>query len=193
MAKENRLVWVFEARTGIVYVDELNFGTTVTHLIVSPNGNDRKPVLSILESTGRPSVCLAAGFFPKTGQMTLMNQKDENHQLPVEQAPLSSSKTYFFVGLSRDGESIKTCSLNDAKVEQVIPNVTDEVNDKNIPEKIQVKVCEKQPTDRNVTRIDSKHNDPKVNFMSLVVNFLRILFAKTVTFNMLMTVKAVVF
>ncbi|XP_064194478.1 uncharacterized protein LOC135256540 isoform X2 [Anguilla rostrata] len=148
-------------------------------------------MLSILESkepAARP-VCLATGFFPKNGQMDLTSDKGQKSQIPLDNATLSSDKTYFFVGLSEG--PIENCSLHGVTVHKEVPRITEE--DKKSDTETQERQCV-PPTAENVTEISTKHNDyPKMNFMSLAVNGLRILFAKTVTFNMLMTLKAVVF
>ncbi|KAG5847476.1 hypothetical protein ANANG_G00126460 [Anguilla anguilla] len=152
-------------------------------------------MLSILENkehADRP-VCLATGFFPKKDYMDLtsdaLTPKDQKRSIPLDNAPLSSDKTYFFVGLSKG--PIENCSLHGVTVHKEVPRITEEDNKSDT--ETQERQCVPPPAE-NVTEISTKHNDyPKMNFMSLAVNGLRILFAKTVTFNMLMTLKAVVF
>ncbi|XP_035276579.1 uncharacterized protein LOC118229037 [Anguilla anguilla] len=154
-------------------------------------GDNREPMLSILENKEHPDlpVCLATGFFPKDGHMNLMSDKGPKSPIVLNNAPLSSDKTYFFVGLSKG--PIENCSLHGVTESKEVPRITEE--DKKSDTETQERQCV-PPTAENVTEISTKHNDyPKVNFMSLAVNGLRILFAKTVTFNMLMTLKAVVF
>ncbi|KAJ8270256.1 hypothetical protein GJAV_G00112190 [Gymnothorax javanicus] len=165
----------------IVYADKLTFGTG-TSLTVIPKGNNRMPVLSILQTKDLTlSVCLATGFFPRTSPMELTVAKtgeggEKKQSIPTDNAALSSSKTYFFAGFSKNGEPIETCSLNGTETttapqtEEDDPPVTESI--------VHSPVEDCKPI--NDTILDSG-GSPKVNFIcsflemleNMVLSFVR--------------------
>lgn len=78
------------------------------------------PTLSILTSHGsneKLETCLAAGFFPKEGEVSLYtgdNVTPENHT--VENAAMSAAGTYYYAAFSKDG--IKTCAMKDVSLDK---------------------------------------------------------------------------
>ncbi|KAG9343109.1 hypothetical protein JZ751_014081 [Albula glossodonta] len=101
------------------------------------------------------------------------------------EAVLASSKTYYFAGFRKDdGNKIYNCTMDGLQPKESGTDATQKTP----------LVCEPKAEAKNSTVKIIKNIDyPKMNFMSLVVNGLRVLFAKTVTFNMMMTLKALVF
>lgn len=74
------------------------------------------PVVSILTSSGTGSswrTCLAAGFFPKQGELSLnLNNPEETQNYSFTNAVLSKTdKIYYYAAFSQ--KEIKTCKMND--------------------------------------------------------------------------------
>ncbi|XP_034147407.1 uncharacterized protein LOC117594261 [Esox lucius] len=114
-------------------------------------------------------------------------------------AALSSSNTFYYAGYSEDG--IENCEMMNVKAERT-KSTSDDDGTKSTSDNDPTKgsdiavptsvVCkdEEPPSDQTDTNYP---NYTKVNFTSLVVYGLRVLFAKAVAFNVLFTVKALVF
>ncbi|KAJ8378496.1 hypothetical protein AAFF_G00239600 [Aldrovandia affinis] len=172
LAKHEMPVWLkvfFEVRADNVYAEELTFGSG-THLTVTPKGSPKDPFLSILTGNSeQSSVCLATGFFPKTGSMNLTTKKGQNDPISTDSAVLTSDKTYFFAAISKKGEAIQRCSLNGFTAE--IASETDNDQEKAMEKAME---CEPQPTAENSTMdhhqilpsiIIERTDYPKVNFI----------------------------
>ncbi|KAI1882947.1 hypothetical protein AGOR_G00240130 [Albula goreensis] len=100
------------------------------------------------------------------------------------EAVLAFSKTYYFAGFRKDnGNKIHNCTMDEAKATESDTEARQETSP----------TCKPEAEAKSSTVKTIKNDYPKLNFMSLVVNGLRVLFAKTVTFNMMMTLKALVF
>lgn len=74
------------------------------------------PTVSILTSSDTGSswrACLAAGFFPKQGELSLnLSNTEETKNYNVTDAVLSKTdKTYYYAAFSQ--KEIKTCKMND--------------------------------------------------------------------------------
>ncbi|CAB1326182.1 unnamed protein product [Coregonus sp. 'balchen'] len=170
--------------------DKLTFGKAI-NLIVQPNGTRAHPILSILtplgESSGDdPKVCLATGFFPREENMklTLGNNKSVDHS--TSNAALSSRRTYYYAGFSK--ENIKHCVMEG--ITKAHDEDKDDFTDNTTATTASV-ICKDEPLN-NATA--TNHTDyTKMNFTAVVVYGLRVLFAKAVAFNVLFTVKALVF
>ncbi|TRZ04226.1 hypothetical protein DNTS_029918 [Danionella cerebrum] len=118
-------------------------------------------IMSPLEGPG-PDICLASGFFPREKLMTLTGESQSRKILDTRNASLfKSSKTYYYAGFTQ-GE-IQTCEM-DGKTQT-----------KN---KMEEKVTNPLP------------GNPKANTISLLFTGLRVLLAKCVGVNVLLTVKA---
>ncbi|KAL0966036.1 hypothetical protein UPYG_G00289890 [Umbra pygmaea] len=164
-------------------------------LTVNPKGNPIAPTLSVLIppggiESGNPEVCLASGFSPRNKLMTLTVESN-NVNLNTSTAALSSKgNSFYFAGYSN--KHIETCQMDGIKTKTTddVPDKVTEVpgSTRAVPTAV---ICKEETLD-NVT--DTTYPDyTKVNFTSLVVYGLRVLFAKAVAFNVLFTVKALVF
>lgn len=93
-----------------------------------PEGIAARPTLSILTplhksgDDDQPKVCLATGFFPSTKNMNLILGNNDTVQLSTTKAALSSTRTYFFAGFSK--ENIKRCEM-DGNVEPPVDDKDD--------------------------------------------------------------------
>eukprot|EP00063_Salmo_salar_P020643 XP_013995478.1 PREDICTED: uncharacterized protein LOC106569063 [Salmo salar] len=163
---------------------------------IDNEGIAARPTLSILTplhksgDDDQPKVCLATGFFPSTKNMNLILGNNDTVQLSTTKAALSSTRTYFFAGFSK--ENIKRCEM-DGNVEPPVDDKDDstDVSNYNTTATTASVNCKDEPLN-NVTT--TNYTDyTKMNFTSLVVYGLRVLFAKAVAFNVLFTVKALVF
>ncbi|XP_066577748.1 T cell receptor delta constant [Amia ocellicauda] len=150
-------------------------------LYVNPKTKDKKPSLSLMVpyNVTKPEACLASEFFPRSGNMVLSPTDTK----PVKNAPLSmKQKVFYFVGISEN--EIENCELQEVKTKR--ENTNKQPATVTPPE--EVSSCNgTSPKTRDKT------DYPKINFVTLTVNGLRMVFAKTVTFNVLMTVRAMVF
>ncbi|XP_060729578.1 uncharacterized protein LOC132848092 [Tachysurus vachellii] len=170
--------------------DPLLFGKPINLHVEPKNVPQSLPELSILSSYGNNEkweTCLAASFSPKEGTLSLSleNKKSVNHT--VDRAVMSNDGTYYFATFSKD--AIETCQMKNKSI------------DRN-----SVKSPDCGPTDltespTNVTdltnsteilKLETKtySGDPKGNTMQLFVIGLRLLLAKAVGVNILMTFKA---
>lgn len=77
--------------------------------------NPSVPTLSILTShDNKGETCLAAGFYPKEGKLSLYTSNDnDGKDYNVDKvAVLSTTKTYYYAAFSED--AIETCKMNSA-------------------------------------------------------------------------------
>ncbi|KAJ8011939.1 hypothetical protein DPEC_G00063520 [Dallia pectoralis] len=116
--------------------------------------------------------------------------KKNSDPLQITTAALSSRNTFYFAGYSK--EQIESCEMSGVNVDKTTPVIKDDSpkgSDRPVPTSV---VCKDEQPFSNAT--DTNYpNYTKMNFTSLVVYGLRILFAKAVAFNVLFTVKALVF
>ncbi|KAG7329880.1 hypothetical protein KOW79_006102 [Hemibagrus wyckioides] len=169
--------------------DPLLFGKPIT-LRVEPNVEiNSPPLLSILSSIGGEDSCLAAGFSPKAGTLSLITASSiVNHT--VNRAVLSNQKTYYFAAFS---ENINECHMNSIKAYKTEEKPT--ATTANCEKTNTVTDSMSDTQSNNSTEIvkpetKSYSGDPKGNTMQLIVTGLRLLLAKAVGVNILMTLKA---
>ncbi|KAM4605742.1 uncharacterized protein trdc isoform 1-T2 [Polymixia lowei] len=91
------------------------------------------------------------------------------------------TNSYYFAGFSKD--NIESCEMNGITVQQdtatAAPTTVAPV----------AVLCEEDPASYNTIQTDNT----KFNFSLLVVTGLRVLFTKTLAFNMILTIKALIF
>ncbi|XP_062848920.1 uncharacterized protein LOC134311246 [Trichomycterus rosablanca] len=127
-------------------------------------------------------MCLAAGFSPKEGTMSLSLEKTgqlSSHS--VSTAVLSKSGTYYYAAFSTDG--IKECEFMKETASKVKLVKSTPPPQEECPQIDNTAVI----TNTNNTRVSS---DPKGKSMTVLVNGLRLLLAKAVALNVMMTIKA---
>ncbi|XP_051985092.1 uncharacterized protein LOC127645492 [Xyrauchen texanus] len=168
--------------------DPLTFGKPISLTVLPKDAIPTAPSLSImspLKGDGK-DICLAAGFFPRDKNMILTANGKSPVTLPTtSNAPLFiSSKTYYYAGFNED--DIEQCQMDQVVMTKTKTNVDIPVTDK--PEKFPIP----QNCKMNASSISASvfTDGPKVNSMTLLVTGLRILLAKCVAINVLMTVKA---
>ncbi|XP_037400280.1 T cell receptor delta constant [Pygocentrus nattereri] len=127
-------------------------------------------------------MCLAAGFFPKGRNMTLtVGDKTVSHA--VDNAVLSTtSGKYYYAKYST--EDITNCEMNGEKANKQSPNANENRKEGN-----QI-YCKPSNKGTNKTEEISNTDDFKRNSLSLLVTGLRLLLAKAVAVNVMMTIKA---
>ncbi|XP_043118358.1 uncharacterized protein LOC122361612 [Puntigrus tetrazona] len=169
--------------------DTLTFGKPITLKVLPKDVSPVAPFLSILSpltGTGQ-DICLAAGFFPVEKTMILTEKGAESESLSVSGAPIfATTKNYYFAGFN--GKKIQQCQMDKEeadKTETLEPHV---VTDK--PEIQTAQSCE---TNNDTSEEFINAGDPKMNSINLLVTGLRILLAKCVAVNVMMTVKAFIF
>ncbi|XP_028988197.1 uncharacterized protein LOC114844776 [Betta splendens] len=130
-----------------------------------------------------PDVCLATDFRPKLGKMVLSINNGPAVILSTESAVLSSrSKSYFFAGFTN--EKIDSCRLN---------NTEEKTGEKNQP--VPCPTVEPTQPEPNATDTEPDHNAERsrLNFFLLLMNGVRLVFTKTLAFNTILTIRAVMF
>ncbi|GAA6106267.1 uncharacterized protein LOC113649272 [Tachysurus ichikawai] len=168
--------------------DPLLFGKPIDLHVEPKKVPQSLPKLSILSSYGyneKWETCLAAAFSPKEGTLSLSleNKKSVNHT--VDKAVMSKDGTYYFAAFSED--AIETCQMKGKSVNKD-PGKSLDCGPTNM--------TERTPTiQTNLTGIlkpetKTYSGDPKGNTMQLFVTGLRLLLAKAVGVNILMTFKA---
>ncbi|XP_036452671.1 T cell receptor delta constant [Colossoma macropomum] len=126
-------------------------------------------------------MCLAAGFFPKQGSMTLTGDETVSHE--ANKAVLSTtSGTYYYAGYSTG--NIGQCKMNGKDASKQSPE------EKGITKEQTQNDCEPQSKATNKTEEINNTDDFKSNSLSLLVTGLRLLLAKAVAVNVMMTIKA---
>lgn len=162
----------------------LTFGDPIRLTVIPKDVPNTPPILSILSSLepDGQDICLAAGFFPKEKSMILNG--DTANSLKTDNAALStSSKTYYYAGFKP--KSITTC-----KIDQVEATPDSPVTDKDEKDNSQTpQICPTKAPGNSLS-VSTDNGNPKTNSMTLLVTGLRILLAKCVAINVLMSVKA---
>ncbi|XP_041945599.1 uncharacterized protein LOC121707249 [Alosa sapidissima] len=137
--------------------------------------------MSILDG----KVCLAEAFGKNTGTMTVTTGSRPTY-VDVSDAVLArTTKAYYFAAFETD---ITECSLQSQtaiKENTSQPPVTSAEKQTESPPVN----CDDNNTNQTVV---APAPDPKMNFMSVLVTGLRIVFAKAVAINVIMTVKVLV-
>ncbi|XP_016392086.1 uncharacterized protein LOC107726893 [Sinocyclocheilus rhinocerous] len=171
--------------------DTLTFGKPITLKVVPKDVPATPPFLSILsplKGDGQ-DICLAAGFFPEDKTMTLTVGVNKPVSLTTSEAPLfKSTKTYYYAGFN--GEKMQKCEMDGQTANKTLgtPDTPDTTEK---PQKLTPQSCQTSLSTDASEFINT--GDPKMNSMNLLVTGLRILLAKCVTVNALMTVKAFIF
>lgn len=166
---------------GFSATDPLTFGKPISLTVVPRDVPNTPPTLSVLSPVqGKGSdICLAAGFFPREKKM-ILNDDDVNSLDTSNAALFMASKTYYYAGFNK--ESIQKCKMDQ---EEAIKTSESPVTAKPPKEKVPLS-CEQNTT----TSVSTDTGGPKMNSMTLLVTGLRILLAKCVAINVLVSVKA---
>ncbi|XP_058889372.1 T cell receptor delta constant [Acipenser ruthenus] len=172
---------------------KLTFGGGTT-LSVDPTKDTKpsKPSLSVFTppKKGDPAACVATGFFPNDVNISM----SVGHGAPkvtasIDKAVLSmTDKTYNFAAfltVDEGNDQEVTCKANE-KIKKSIKN--DKSADEPAPMSPALN-CTTNGTSTDGVTIESIH----LNFKSLTLQGLRVMFVKTVAFNFLMTVRALMF
>uniref|UniRef100_UPI003AB06293 uncharacterized protein trdc n=1 Tax=Centroberyx gerrardi TaxID=166262 RepID=UPI003AB06293 len=140
---------------------------------VPPTLSILRPLEGLGSDGGGPKVCLATGFYPKGAQMVLeLRDNKPSITRSTSTAALSrTTKSYVYAGFFN--ERIKSCELN---------GVVTQDEDEDEDEDTAVTPAEEPE--------DLQPDNSKFNFSLLVMNGLRVLFTKTLVFNMMFTIKA---
>ncbi|XP_021323330.1 uncharacterized protein trdc [Danio rerio] len=171
--------------------DPLTFGAPI-RLTVNPKETVNSPpaflsVLSPIKGHGS-DICVAAGFFPQQKTMILTSEDGNTVNQETSNAVLSlSSKNYYYVGSSE--KKIQECVMDGktAKADKIDKPSGNPVEDN--PKKTATLECHTNTT----TPPSTNNDDPKTNSMTLLVIGLRILLAKCVAVNVMLSIKAFLF
>ncbi|XP_077091536.1 uncharacterized protein trdc [Siphateles boraxobius] len=181
--------------------DTLTFGKPITLTVLPKDVSPSPPGLSILsplkdkeqDKKGKEQdICVAAGFYPKDKTMTLTVEGKSPVSLNANNAELfKSSKTYYYAGFS--GDTIQKCEMEKEMVDkdQVKSEESPDAPVTESPIKPTSQSCEGKASSTPASVFN--RDDPKMKSMTLLVTGLRILLAKCVAVNVLMTVKAFLF
>ncbi|XP_071399453.1 uncharacterized protein trdc [Centroberyx affinis] len=177
---------------------KLLFGKAISLTVNLKDPSPASPTLSILRPLeglgsdgGGPKVCLATGFYPKGAQMVLElsdNKTSITHS--TSSAALSrTTKSYVYAGFSN--EKIKSCELDGVVTKaEAEAEVEVEVED---PAPLVTQTPAAADTSPKEPE-DLQPDNRKFNFSLLVVNGLRVLFfTKTLVFNTIFTIKALLY
>ncbi|XP_029381384.1 uncharacterized protein LOC115058215, partial [Echeneis naucrates] len=145
--------------------------------------------------TKNPEVCLAAGFRPQRGQMVL-NVENKSVSVGTSRAVLSrEEKSFFFAGFN--DKTIDSCQLHGASATREDP---EENCDKTRPEPTTgtppPDIQTSQTDDKTVESESCEDFHPegaRLNFYLLLMNGIRLVFTKTLAFNTVLTIRAVLF
>ncbi|XP_041805682.1 uncharacterized protein LOC121615401 isoform X1 [Chelmon rostratus] len=180
------------------HCDALVFGKAI-RLTVHPQ--DQSPVdpilfiLSPLQPEGvradepTDEVCLAAGFRPKEGKMVL-NMKDRQVNVSTSNAVLSrTTKSYFYAGFT--SETIYSCELHNTRTDN--DNVHHDAVDLPAEPRPVDLPAEPRPVHHDAVDLpaEPRPEAAKLNFFLLVMNGVRVIFIKTLAFNTILTIRAV--
>ncbi|XP_027012781.1 uncharacterized protein LOC113649272 [Tachysurus fulvidraco] len=170
--------------------DPLLFGKPIKLTVEPKNVQEFVPKLSILSSYGNNEkwdTCLAAAFSPKEGTLSLSLENKKSVKHTVDNAVMSKNGTYYFATFSKD--AIETCQMKGISANKG-PGQSPDCG---------MTVVTKSPTvvsdvtnSTEILKPETKtySGDPKGNTMQLFVTGLRLLLAKAVGVNILMTFKA---
>ncbi|KAK3567756.1 hypothetical protein QTP86_025342, partial [Hemibagrus guttatus] len=171
--------------------DPLLFGKPIT-LQVDPKDNTEKssPELSILSSNGGDETCLAAGFFPKAGTLSLFTEKETLNYTVDRGAVLSTQNKYYFAAFSK--EKIQTCKMNERTAVKTVEQSTATAANCEGSNAVTSIKTDTHNISSEILKPETKSysGDPKGNTMQLIVTGLRLMLAKAVGVNILMTFKA---
>ncbi|KAL4608005.1 hypothetical protein GN956_G24878 [Arapaima gigas] len=173
--------------------DPLIFGKG-TKLIVLPKGvRTTNGTLSILSNKNKPQVCLAAGYYSEKQEMNITEEDSSGMKTSTlketNNAPFSTTrKTFFFAGFADEKKTMTDCWFMGAPAQRQEESTP-------TPMTPSSKECEENPGGPNGTGTGRHRNfeQQKTNFRSLLVHGLRLIFAKVVAFDMMITVKAAFF
>ncbi|XP_067309057.1 uncharacterized protein trdc [Pseudorasbora parva] len=173
--------------SGFSATDTLTFGKPITLTVSPKDETPSAPAMSILSSLSdkKQDVCVAAGFYPRDKQMVLTPEGKAPETLNTSGAALLlSSRSYYYAGFS--GGQLKACSVDEQRVDKA----TDAPQAEEKPPMPPIQpTC---PTNSSAPGSVAS-DDPKMKSMNLLVTGLRVLLAKCVAVNVLMTVKAFLF
>lgn len=173
--------------------EKLIFGSGTTLTVLPKDKTPRVPSLSVFTppKEGAPAACVATGFFPKDMEISMSVGDKVANTTSNDKAVLSlTDKTYnfaTFLTVDKGNNQEVTCEAKRQRVESskneqsaVEPGPTASALN-----------CERNgtSTDQKGVTIESIH----LNFKSLTLQGLRVMFVKTVAFNFLMTVQALMF
>ncbi|MBN3279849.1 TRDC protein, partial [Polyodon spathula] len=163
-----------------------------TMLTVNPKDTTRKtPSLFVFTppNIGDPAACVATGFFPEKLEISMKIGDTVSNVTSNDKAVLSlNDKTYNFATFMTVKEKVEEVICEaDGKIKESIKNEksTDEAG------VISAQNCERNDTFTVQKRVTVENI--QLNFKSLTVQGLRVMFVKTVTFNFLMTARALMF
>ncbi|KAF3698523.1 hypothetical protein EXN66_Car014209 [Channa argus] len=177
----------------LFHCDYLIFGDPIRLNVVPSDSSFVAPslfVLSPLQPAGSSAatqgldVCFAASFRPKDGEMVVnVKNRSEPIRLKTNNAALHvKSKTYFYAGFIK--ETIESCELHNTEAQREIKK---EVH------------CETKETSNEIpaqetqTIVDIFPEQAKENHFLLLMNGIRVVFTKTLAFNMLLTIRNLLF
>ncbi|XP_051787526.1 T cell receptor alpha chain MC.7.G5 isoform X3 [Erpetoichthys calabaricus] len=156
----------------LLCTDKLTFGAGTKLTVTPKDQNPTGPQLNITviktKNNNKAAVCLASDFYSSSKNLILTSEGKDLLKANMENAALSlTKKLYSFAGV-KEINSMKELTCN--------------VDNKTVSYK------------ENIESTPSTINDlTKINFLSLTVNGLRVLLAKCVAFNLLMTARATIF
>ncbi|GLD72811.1 uncharacterized protein AKAME5_002413600 [Lates japonicus] len=150
-----------------------------------------KPELFVLSPQGlsrsetNNDVCLATNFRPKTGEMVL-NFHNSSQTVSTSEAVLSlKEKSYFFAGFNTN--TIKSCELLGESAQRKEPEPEIPCKSRDHDDQTPRQVEPDEPC------VDLHPEKSKLNFYLVVMNAVRVVFIKTLAFNTIFTIRAVLF
>ncbi|XP_071348607.1 uncharacterized protein [Trachinotus anak] len=173
----------------VLFTKTLAFNTILTIRAVLFYTSPVEPNLFVLspllpEERPGPDVCLATGFRPQGGQMVLKVQNSSDTRSTGGAALSLKEKTYFFAGFS--SERIDSCELHKTVAQRKEPDLSHcKKPDDSIPPS--------PPAETDKDCGDLRPEKARLNFYLLVMNGVRVLFTKTLAFNTILTIRAVLF
>ncbi|XP_051787525.1 T cell receptor delta constant isoform X2 [Erpetoichthys calabaricus] len=179
------MLWELEARP-------LTFGKGTKLTVKMKDQNPTGPQLNITviktKNNNKAAVCLASDFYSSSKNLILTSEGKDLLKANMENAALSlTKKLYSFAGV-KEINSMKelTCNVDNKTVsyKENIESTPSTINATPPTKTCNATDAWKQPESNDLT---------KINFLSLTVNGLRVLLAKCVAFNLLMTARATIF
>ncbi|XP_039619532.1 T cell receptor delta constant [Polypterus senegalus] len=154
--------------------------------------NPTNPQLNITviktKNNNKAAVCLASDFYDSSKTLTLTSEGKDLLKANMENTTLSlTKKLYSFAGV-KEINSMKelTCNVDGQTVSY-------KENTESNPSTINAAPRNKTCNSTDAWKQPESHDLTKINFLSLTVNGLRVLLAKCVAFNLLMTARATIF